>query len=118
MWKKPSSGVGSLFDSRGLLGLSCKRGLKNGGVKKVRVVKGIYDGGVVRLLEPIEAKEKTPVEVIFKEEVETKDNGVLKFKGVPGRQLLRFAGSIPANDLQTMTQAIEAGCEGIDRSEW
>ena len=31
--------------------------------------------------------------------------------GVPGKQLLRFAGTIPVNDLQLMRQAIERGCE-------
>jgi hypothetical protein len=32
-------------------------------------------------------------------------------KGVPGKQLLRFVGAIPADDLQMMVQAIEAGCD-------
>jgi len=39
-------------------------------------------------------------------------------KGVPGKQLLRFVGAIPADDLQMMVQAIEAGCERIDWDEW
>jgi hypothetical protein len=39
-------------------------------------------------------------------------------KGVPGKQLLRFVGAIPADDLQMMVQAIEAGCERIDLDEW
>jgi hypothetical protein len=39
-------------------------------------------------------------------------------KGIPGEQLLRFAGAIPADDLQMMAQAIEAGCERIDWDEW
>jgi hypothetical protein len=39
-------------------------------------------------------------------------------KGVPGEQLLCFAGTIPADDLQVMAQAIEAGCENIDWNEW
>jgi hypothetical protein len=30
-----------------------------------------------------------------------------KIKGVPGKQLLRFAGSIPKEDLQLMSEAIE-----------
>ncbi len=38
--------------------------------------------------------------------------------GVPGRQLLRFAGAIPADDLQLMRQAIEEGCEQVDMNEW
>ena len=39
-------------------------------------------------------------------------------RGVPGQQLLRFAGTIPANDLQLMRQAIERGCEQVDANEW
>ena len=39
-------------------------------------------------------------------------------QGIPGRQLLRFAGAIPLNDLQSMRLAIESGCEQIDQNEW
>ena len=38
--------------------------------------------------------------------------------GVPGQQLLRFAGAIPPSDLQLMRQAIEQGCEQVDANEW
>lgn len=38
--------------------------------------------------------------------------------GVPGMQLLRFAGSIPPEDLKVMRQAIEDGCERVDSNEW
>lgn len=38
--------------------------------------------------------------------------------GVPGRQLVRFAGSIPLEDLQQMNEAIESGCEQVDLNEW
>jgi len=38
--------------------------------------------------------------------------------GVPGRQLLRFAGVILLDDLQLMRQAIEQGCEQVDLNEW
>lgn len=38
--------------------------------------------------------------------------------GVPGHQLLRFAGAIPLDDLQLMRLAIEEGCERIDANEW
>ena len=38
--------------------------------------------------------------------------------GVPGQQLLRFAGVIPLDDLQLMRLAIEQGCERIDTNEW
>ena len=39
-------------------------------------------------------------------------------KGVPGRSLLRFAGTIEAQDLKTMSEAIEASCEQVDTDEW
>jgi len=39
-------------------------------------------------------------------------------RGVPGQQLLRFAGGIPQTDLQVMREAIEADCERIDANGW
>jgi hypothetical protein len=39
-------------------------------------------------------------------------------KGVEGKSLLRFEGSIRADDLQLMSKAIEEGCEKVDISEW
>ncbi|NDJ22380.1 hypothetical protein GS682_12200 [Nostoc sp. B(2019)] len=39
-------------------------------------------------------------------------------QGTPGQQLLRFAGSIPPDDLQLMREAIEQDCEQVDTSEW
>jgi len=41
-----------------------------------------------------------------------------QIRGTPGRQLLRFAGSIPPDDLQLMREAIETGCEQVDPNEW
>ena len=41
-----------------------------------------------------------------------------QIQGVPGTDLLRFAGVIDADDLSIMRQAIEEGCEKIDRNEW
>ena len=38
--------------------------------------------------------------------------------GVPGQALLRFAGAIDANDLTTMAQAIEDGCEHVHGEDW
>ncbi|MBI1296083.1 hypothetical protein GC175_14110 [bacterium] len=38
--------------------------------------------------------------------------------GVPGRELLRFAGAIAKEDLAQMSQAIEEGCEQVDLNEW
>jgi hypothetical protein len=39
-------------------------------------------------------------------------------RGTPGSQLLRFAGSIPSEDLQLMREAIEQDCEWVDIDEW
>jgi len=41
-----------------------------------------------------------------------------RIKGVSGRQLLRFAGSIPPDDVKLMRQAIEQGCEQVELNEW
>ena len=39
-------------------------------------------------------------------------------RGVPGRQLLRFAGTISRDDALLMREAIEHGCERVDAHEW
>lgn len=39
-------------------------------------------------------------------------------KGVPGKQLLSFAATIPKDDLKIMAQAIEENCEKVDLDEW
>ncbi|MDO9129529.1 MAG: hypothetical protein Q7U34_06650 [Anaerolineales bacterium] len=39
-------------------------------------------------------------------------------KGIAGKNLLRFTGFIPSDDLKKMQQAIEAGCEQVDANEW
>ncbi|MCB0194498.1 MAG: hypothetical protein KDJ65_21290 [Anaerolineae bacterium] len=39
-------------------------------------------------------------------------------RGVPGKNLLHFVGTIPADELQQMRQAIEQDCEQIDLNEW
>jgi hypothetical protein len=43
---------------------------------------------------------------------------VLARQGVPGKQLLQFAGAIPLDDLESMRQAIENGCEQVNLNEW
>ena len=39
-------------------------------------------------------------------------------KGTPGIKLIRFTGSIPAEDLQLMYDAIQQDCERIDIDGW
>jgi hypothetical protein len=38
--------------------------------------------------------------------------------GIPGADLLAFAGRIPPDDLQRMSDAIEEGCEAVTLGEW
>lgn len=38
--------------------------------------------------------------------------------GLPGNELLHFAGSIEADDLRAMEQAIAEGCEQVNINEW
>jgi len=39
-------------------------------------------------------------------------------RGISGKQLLRFAGAMPPEDIRSMREAIEQGCERIDANEW
>ena len=39
-------------------------------------------------------------------------------QGVPSKELLRFGGLIPREDLQRMNAAIEEGCERMDADTW
>jgi hypothetical protein len=39
-------------------------------------------------------------------------------RGVPGSQLVQFAGTIPLSELEAMSEAIERGCEQFDLDEW
>ena len=38
--------------------------------------------------------------------------------GVPGRELLKFVGTIPPEDLEEMKRIIEEDCERIELNEW
>ncbi|HEY0553214.1 MAG TPA: hypothetical protein VGG20_03055 [Thermoanaerobaculia bacterium] len=39
-------------------------------------------------------------------------------KGTPGRELLKFFGTIDSEDCRRMEEAIEAGCERVDPRDW
>ena len=43
---------------------------------------------------------------------------LLQQRGVSGKQLLQFAGTIPPDDLELMREATEAECERVDLDEW
>ena len=38
--------------------------------------------------------------------------------GGPGEALLRFAGTIPAQELEAMERAVTEGCERVDADGW
>lgn len=44
--------------------------------------------------------------------------GQVRIQGTPGKKLLKFAGSIPSDDLTLMQNAIEQDCEQVDLDEW
>ena len=44
--------------------------------------------------------------------------GEAKLPGVPGRSLLRFAGTIDKRDLEEMARSIDDACERVDPDEW
>jgi hypothetical protein len=39
-------------------------------------------------------------------------------RGTPGRDLLKFFGTIESEECRRMTEAIEAGCERVDPRDW
>ena len=39
-------------------------------------------------------------------------------KGVPGRELQRFAGILSHDEARVWMKAIKAGCERVDLNEW
>ena len=39
-------------------------------------------------------------------------------RGIPGKELVRFAGAIHLDDIRIMREAIERGCEKVDADEW
>lgn len=39
-------------------------------------------------------------------------------RGVPGRQLLQYAGALPPDELELMRQAISQDCEQVDADAW
>ena len=41
-----------------------------------------------------------------------------KLEGVPGGNLLRFAGAFEPEEARRISEAIEEGCERVDADEW
>jgi len=48
----------------------------------------------------------------------TKKLNISSKQGIPGKNLLQFAGVISHEDLEIMRQAIESDCEQVDLNEW
>jgi len=42
----------------------------------------------------------------------------LVLKGIKGKELLKFEGIIPPDDLQLISKAIEENCEKVDTNAW
>jgi hypothetical protein len=68
-------------------------------VKKIKILPGDLQHQVLVFVDALQAQVSSP-------------------GGVSGELLLKFAGTISANDLKAMHEAIEAGCERVDGSEW
>ena len=66
----------------------------------------------------IEQMKNLPQELQWRVLEFTRALGASTPQGVPGSQLLRFAGAIPQNDVKVMQEAIEQGCEQVDDNEW
>ena len=79
-------------------------------------IQGVYKHGLIKLAEIPEDIEESQVIVTFLEAKPEQQKG--QIIGTPGKQLLRFAGTISSEDLQSMSQAIEKDCEQIDLNEW
>jgi hypothetical protein len=43
---------------------------------------------------------------------------VSRQRGVPGTELVRFAGAISRSDLNRMSRAIASACEQVNSGEW
>ncbi|MCW5206229.1 hypothetical protein VU08_04770 [Desulfobulbus sp. F5] len=39
-------------------------------------------------------------------------------RGVPGKNLLKYAGTAAPDDLKAMSEAIKSGCGQVDHHEW
>ena len=69
-------------------------------------------------INPRELKELDEYERIEHFIVMIKASNLSTVKGVPGKQLLHFAGSIPKEDLQLMSEVIKQDCGKVDVNEW
>lgn len=77
-------------------------------------IKGHFDGKVIVPDDPV----NLPTGRCFTFHVDPHETPAPGPVGVTGASLLRFAGMIPAEELDAMAQAIEQDCERADPNEW
>ncbi|MEW6386297.1 MAG: hypothetical protein AB1491_02105 [Thermodesulfobacteriota bacterium] len=68
--------------------------------------------------EIIKQLDRLPLELQYRVLNFAQELALSRPKGVPGKQLLPFAGILRADEAAALTQAIEEGCERIDINEW
>jgi hypothetical protein len=68
--------------------------------------------------EVIEQLKILPVELQYRVLEFTRNLVISAPRGIPGQQLLRFSGSISAQDIRLIKETIEQGCEQVDTNEW
>lgn len=79
-------------------------------------IQGVYKNGLIELAEIPEDIEESQVIVTFLEAKPKQPQD--RIIGTSGQKLLRFAGTISLEDLQSMSEAIEKDCEQIELNEW
>lgn len=72
----------------------------------------VIEGKIIRKLQELEEAQQLQV-LDFTESLVQKQK-----LGVPGKSLLSFAGSIPEEELELISQSIEKECSKIDIDEW
>lgn len=77
-------------------------------------IKGHFDGKVIVPDVPV----NLPAGRRFTFLVDPHEISLATPVGVPGTSLLRFGGKISIGELDSMTHAIEKGCERTDPNEW
>jgi hypothetical protein len=82
--------------------------------------KGYFDGRTIVLDRPLDPGPPRRVLVRLEplNDESSVTSGPIPQRGVPGSRLVGFAGSIAAEDLTAMRDAIRQGCEQVDGDAW
>ena len=81
-------------------------------------IKGHFDGKVIVPDEPLDLPKHQRLIVHIEPVGEAGSPAGPGPRGIDGGQLLKFAGTIPGEDLAAMERAIREGCERIDGDDW